>query len=61
MVALGSNIIGIALGAGLVHCVRPRPRIITGYNVVLSVVGGLAFFGMSFVGCPSVVINGLDT
>lgn len=56
-----SSIVGFMVGGIVVRYKQPGPRLISAYNVAVSLLAGLAFVALIFVGCPKHEIIGLDS
>merc|ERR1719369_433415 len=50
--------VGILVGGVVIHKKKPRARVVTAYNVFLSLAGAAAFFCLIYVGCDQVEVRG---
>ncbi|ROT68392.1 Solute carrier organic anion transporter family member 5A1 [Penaeus vannamei] len=58
MSSLIVSVVGAAVGGSVIRWVRPRPRLIMGYNIFTTIVGCAGFIALMFVGCPRLEVVG---
>ncbi|XP_064473133.1 solute carrier organic anion transporter family member 74D-like isoform X1 [Ornithodoros turicata] len=55
-----TTMIGILVGAVVIHRFRPRPTVLAGYSAVVEVAYLVGFVAMMFIGCDNPVISGVS-